>query len=35
MPAEHDPEDVEEFPGDDPYDALRMIVRAASRYFGE
>ena len=35
MPKESDPEDVEEFPGDDPYDALRMIVRAASRYFDE
>lgn len=35
MPAENNPEDVEEFPGDDPYDALRMIVRAAHRYFDE
>jgi hypothetical protein len=32
VPAEHNPEDVEEFPGDDPYDALRMIVKSAHRY---
>jgi hypothetical protein len=35
MPKEKNPEDVEEFPGDDPYDALRMIVKAAHRYFDE
>lgn len=35
MPDEHNPEDVAEFPGDDPYDALRMIVRAANRYVEE
>lgn len=28
-------EDVAEFPGDDPYDALRYIVDAAERYFDE
>lgn len=32
VPAEHNPEDVEEFPGDDPYDCLRMVVKSANRY---
>lgn len=32
MPDETNPEDVKEFPGDDPYDALRMVVKAAHRY---
>jgi hypothetical protein len=32
IPAEHNPEDVEEFPGDDPYDALRMVLKSADRY---
>lgn len=31
-PAKLNPEDVEEFPGDDPYDTLRMIVKAAHRF---
>lgn len=35
MPAEKNKEDVEEFPGDDPYDALRMAVKAANRYKDE
>jgi len=35
IPAEHNPEDVEEFPGDDGYDCLRMIVKAAHRYVDE
>lgn len=35
MPAEKNPEDIEEFPGDDPVDALRMIVKAATRYKDE
>ena len=29
------PQDVAEFPGDDPYDALRYLVDAADRYFDE
>lgn len=29
------PQDVAEFPGDDPYDALRYIVDRADRYFEE
>lgn len=33
MPNENNPEDVAEFPGDDPYDCLRLVVRAAHRYF--
>jgi hypothetical protein len=32
IPAEHNPEDVAEFPGDDAYDTLRMVVQAAHRY---
>lgn len=32
VPAENNPEDVEEFQGDDPYDCLRMIVKCANRY---
>lgn len=32
VPAEHNPEDVEEFKGDDPYDTLRMVVKAAHLY---
>lgn len=35
MPSENNPEDVEEFPGDDPYDCLRLVVRAISRYVDE
>lgn len=35
MPDENNPEDVAEFPGDDPYDALRMMVRSAHRYTEE
>lgn len=35
MPKETDPEDVEEFPGDDPYDMLRMLVKAANRYIDD
>jgi hypothetical protein len=33
--AKNNPQDVEEFPGDDPYDALRYIVDAADRYFDD
>jgi hypothetical protein len=33
VPNEHNPEDVAEFKGDDPYDALRMVVKTATRYF--
>ena len=32
VPAKVNPEDVEEFPGDDPYDTLRMIVKTAHNY---
>lgn len=32
VPAETNKEDVEEFPGDDPYDTLRMLVKCAHRY---
>lgn len=32
IPKVSNPEDVEEFPGDDPYDCLRMVVKSASRY---
>lgn len=32
IPAENNPEDVEEFPGDDPYDALRMACKSAHRF---
>lgn len=32
IPNENNPEDVAEFPGDDPYDTLRMVVKAAYRY---
>lgn len=32
IPAEHNKEDVEEFDGDDPYDALRMAVKCAHRF---
>lgn len=32
IPDENNPEDVEEFEGDDPYDALRMMVKAVHRY---
>jgi hypothetical protein len=32
IPKEANPEDVEEFDGDDPYDALRMLVKSAHRY---
>lgn len=32
IPAEHNKEDVEEFDGDDPYDALRMAVKSAHRF---
>lgn len=35
MPKETNPEDVEEFPGDDPYDVLRMIVRSAAKFVDE
>jgi len=35
IPDEHNPEDVAEFPGDDPYDALRAIVRAAHKFYDE
>ena len=35
VPAENNPEDVEEFAGDDPYDCIRMVVKAATRYFEE
>jgi len=31
VPKESNPEDVEEFSGDDPYDCVRMLVNAASR----
>lgn len=31
-PKATNPEDVEEFPGDDPYDALRMAVKSTHRY---
>lgn len=33
IPSELNPEDVAEFSGDDPYDALRMAVKTAHRYF--
>lgn len=32
IPAETNKEDVEEFDGDDPYDALRMAVKCAHRF---
>lgn len=32
IPRETDPEDVEEFPGDDPYEALRLVCKSAYRY---
>lgn len=32
IPKETNTEDVEEFPGDDPYDALRMACKSAHRY---
>lgn len=32
IPAEHNPEDVEEFVGDDPYDTLRMVVKRAHNF---
>lgn len=32
VPKESNPEDVAEFQGDDPYDALRMCVKTAHRY---
>jgi len=35
MPAESNPEDVEEFDGDDPYDTLRMAVKSAHRFVDE
>jgi Terminase-like family. len=31
----NNPEDVAEFPGDDPYDGLRYIVDSADKYFDE
>lgn len=33
VPSETNPEDVAEFSGDDPYDALRMVVKTAHRFF--
>jgi hypothetical protein len=33
MPDENNPEDVAEFSGDDPYDALRAVVRAAHKFY--
>lgn len=35
IPDEGNPEDVAEFPGDDPYDCLRMILGAAQRFIIE
>tara|TARA_R110000868_G_scaffold16913_7_gene74971 strand:- start:7156 stop:8817 length:1662 start_codon:yes stop_codon:yes gene_type:complete len=35
IPSEQNPEDVAEFDGDDPYDALRMILKAAHLYLDE
>lgn len=32
IPSETNKEDVEEFPGDDPYDTIRMVVQVAHRY---
>lgn len=32
VPKESNPEDIQEFKGDDPYDALRMAVKTAHRY---
>jgi hypothetical protein len=32
IPDEHNPEDVAEFVGDDPYDGLRMLLGSAQRY---
>jgi hypothetical protein len=32
VPAENNPEDVAEFDGDDSYDCLRMVVKAAHRF---
>lgn len=32
VPDEKNPEDVAEFPGDDPYDCLRLLVKCAYRY---
>ncbi len=35
IPSESNPEDVAEFPGDDPYDTLRMLCKCAHRFFDE
>jgi len=35
VPDDTNPEDVAEFPGDDPYDGIRMLIKAAHRYFDE
>lgn len=35
VPDDTNPEDVKQFPGDDPYDALRMVLKSAARYFEE
>lgn len=35
VPDENNPEDVAEFPGDDPYDCLRLVVKCAHRYVEE
>ena len=32
---EKSPEDVKEFPGDDPYDAFRYLIDSADKYFDE
>lgn len=32
IPAVNNPEDVEEFPGDDSYDCIRMLVNSAQRF---
>lgn len=35
IPAEKNPEDVEEFKGDDPYDCLRLTLKAINRYLSD
>lgn len=35
VPDDKNPEDVAEFPGDDPYDTLRMVVKTAHRFESE
>ncbi len=35
IPKKTNPEDVEEFEGDDPYDGIRYLIKRAHRYFAE